>query len=429
MTIAPLSSVVYVAVGVFGVSMLAIITEKIHKTSVALFGAMLMVLLGVESQQQAFSHIDWNVIFLLIGMMIITTITKRTGLFQYLAIRLARMARGEPIAILLLLAIATAVISAVLDNVTTVLILVPITFLIAVELGVAPTPFVITLAIASNVGGTLTLVGDPPNIMIGSAAHFGFMDFIVHNGPIIALNMVGLCIFVYFAFRKSLVVSNERKARIMAFDSSKAIEDKPLLVKSLSILGLVIASFLLHSLLHLEPATIALSGAAALLILSGIQDLEELLGEIEWTTIMFFMGLFMIVGGLVETGLMARLSALLLSLTAGHLESTTIVILWASGVLSGLVDNIPFVATMIPLIEDMSASLGPLAVEPLWWALSLGACLGGNGTLIGASANVVAVGISRKNGFAISFLDFSKYGALYTVFSLGISSAYLILTS
>ena len=417
----------YLAIGVFGLSMFAIVTEKIHKTSVAILGAMLMVILGVESQAVAFSHIDWNVIFLLIGMMVITNITKRTGLFQYIAIRIAKFARGEPLAIIILLALATAAISAVLDNVTTVLILVPITFLIAVELGVAPAPFVITLAMASNVGGTATLVGDPPNIMIGSAAGFGFVDFIFNNVPVILLNLVALCAFVYFAFGRTMVVTNERKARILAFDDTKAIEDKPLLFKSLVVLGLVVAAFLFHSIVHIEPATIALSGAAVLLVLSGIGDVEGIFGEVEWTTILFFVGLFMIVGGLVETGLIAGMSKALLGATEGRVGVTTIVILWASGILSGVVDNIPFVATMIPLIKDMGSSLGTAAIEPLWWALSLGACLGGNGTIIGASANVVAVGISRKNGHPISFWDFTKYGASFTVISLAISSVYMLL--
>lgn len=417
----------YLAIGVFGLSMFAIVTEKIHKTSVAILGAMLMVILGVESQAVAFSHIDWNVIFLLIGMMVITNITKRTGLFQYIAIRIAKFARGEPLAIIILLALATAAISAVLDNVTTVLILVPITFLIAVELGVAPAPFVITLAMASNVGGTATLVGDPPNIMIGSAAGFGFVDFIFNNAPVILLNLVALCAFVYFAFGRTMVVTNERKARILAFDDTKAIEDKPLLFKSLVVLGLVVAAFLFHSIVHIEPATIALSGAAVLLVLSGIGDVEGIFGEVEWTTILFFVGLFMIVGGLVETGLIAGMSKALLGATEGRVGVTTIVILWASGILSGVVDNIPFVATMIPLIKDMGSSLGTAAIEPLWWALSLGACLGGNGTIIGASANVVAVGISRKNGHPISFWDFTKYGASFTVISLAISSVYMLL--
>ncbi|MCP5453186.1 MAG: ArsB/NhaD family transporter [Spirochaetaceae bacterium] len=416
-----------IALAIFAVSMIAITTEKVNKTSAAILGGMLMVIFGIESQSSAFSYIDWNVIFLLIGMMIITGITKRTGLFQYIAIRLAKLARGEPIVIIVMLSFATAAISALLDNVTTVLILVPITFLIAVELNVAPTPFVISLALASNVGGTATLIGDPPNIMIGSAAGLGFADFLTTTAPIVAVDLVVLCAFIYALFRKSLVVSNERKARVMAFDDSKAIEDRPLLVKSLVVLGAVTAAFVLHSRLGVEPATVALSGAAVLLIASGAHDVEAILSEIEWTTIMFFIGLFMLVGGLVETGLMTTVSSSLLGATAGHMSATTMLVLWASGLLSGLLDNIPFVATMIPLIQDMGASLGARAIEPLWWALSLGACLGGNGTLIGASANVVSVGISRKNGNPISFWDFTKYGAAYTLISLIISSVYMLL--
>ncbi|MBU0926216.1 MAG: ArsB/NhaD family transporter [Spirochaetes bacterium] len=422
-----MQSSIPVALVIFIVSMIAITTEKVHKTSAAILGGMLMVIFGLESQSVAFSNVDWNVIFLLIGMMIITSITKRTGLFQYIAIRLAKLARGEPVAIILMLSVATAVISALLDNVTTVLILVPITFLIAVELNVAPTPFVVALALASNVGGTATLIGDPPNIMIGSAAGLGFSDFLAYTAPVVVVNLVALCAFIFLVFRKSLVVTNERKARILAFDHAKAIEDKPLLVKSLVVLGAVMAAFVLHSRLGLEPSTIALSGAAVLLIASGTRDVEAILGEIEWTTIMFFLGLFMLVGGLVETGIMTQASASVLGATTGHMGATTMLILWASGLLSGILDNIPFVATMIPLIQDMGVTLGASAVRPLWWALSLGACLGGNGTLIGASANVVAVGISRKNGNHISFWDFTKYSAVYTVISLAVSSAYMLI--
>ena len=262
--------------------------------------------------------------------------------------------------------------------------------------------------------------------MIGSAAGLGFVDFLTTTAPVVVINIAVLCVFIFVAFRKSLVVTNERKARILAFDDTKAIEDKPLLVKSLIVLGAVTAAFVFHSAIGVEPATIALSGAAVLLIVSGTHDVETILGEIEWTTIMFFLGLFMLVGGLVETGLMTQVSSSLLGATTGHMTATTMLILWASGLLSGLLDNIPFVATMIPLIQDMGATLGAHAIEPLWWALSLGACLGGNGTLIGASANVVSVGISRKNGNPISFWDFTKYGAVYTLVSLVISSLYML---
>jgi Na+/H+ antiporter NhaD/arsenite permease-like protein len=422
-----MNSTMILTIAVFVAIYAAITTEIVNKTAAALFGAMLMVMLGVISQEDAFRYIDLNVIFLLIGMMILTGITKRTGLFQFMAIKLAKLAKGEPIAILILLAAATALVSAFLDNVTTVLILVPITFLIAVELDVRPEPFVIVLAMASNVGGTATLIGDPPNIMIGSAAGLGFTDFLLKLSPVILVILAALCAFVWLVFRKELVVSAERKARIMAFDQAKAITDKPLLAKSLAVLGMVILGFLLHDRLGLGASTLALAGAALLLAISGFKDVEEIFGEIEWTTIMFFIGLFMLVGALVHVGVMEKLSSLLLGATAGHAKATTLVVLWASGILSAFVDNIPFVATMIPLIKDMGTSLGPKAIEPLWWALSLGACLGGNGTLIGASANVVSAGISGKNGHPISFAYFMKFGATFAFISLLISSAYLLL--
>ncbi len=403
----------------------AITTEIVNKTAAALLGAMLMVLFGVLDQKTAYAEVDWNVIFLLIGMMIIMGITKRTGVFQYIAIRVAKFARGEPIAILVLLSVVTALVSAFLDNVTTVLIIVPITILIAVELGVAPAPFVITLAMASNVGGTATLIGDPPNIMIGSAANLDFMDFLVNLSPAILIMLLIFCGMVALFFKKQLVVTNERKARIMNFDESKAIEDPALLIKSVTVLGLVVVAFLFHGAVNLEPSTIALTGAVILIVISGHKEVEELFAELEWTTIFFFLGLFMVVGALVEVGVMSSVSTWLIGITNGHLRLTQFVILWVSGILSAVVDNIPFVATMIPLIQDMGAQLGADAIKPLWWALSLGACLGGNGTLIGASANVVSAGLSAKSGHPISFWDFTKYGAIFTLMTLVVSSLYM----
>ncbi len=405
----------------------AITTELVNKTAAALLGAMLVVLLKVMDQESAFRAIDWNVIFLLIGMMIITGVAKRTGLFQWIAIKAAKLARGEPVAVLLLLSVVTAVISAFLDNVTTVLIVVPIAILIAVELGTSPVPFVIALAIASNVGGTATLIGDPPNIMIGSAAGISFSAFMANNGPVILVSLAAFCVFAIVAFRGKLRVTNERKARIMEFDESKAIEDKPLLMQTLVVLGLVIAGFLVHGALGLEPSTIAMAGAALLLVVTRFDDVEGVLAEMEWSTILFFMGLFIIVEGLVEVGVMGTLSAKLLAATSGHASLTMYVVLWASGIISAFVDNIPFVATMIPLIKDLGSGMGSAAVEPLWWALSLGACLGGNGTIIGASANVVSVGLARKSGYAIGFKEFFKYGSLFMVITLAISSAFLAL--
>jgi len=415
-----LSLIVFVAV------YYALTTEIINKSAAAILGAMVLVVAGVLSQESAYGHVDWNVVFLLIGMMIIMSITKRTGLFQYLAIKIAKTARGEPLAILILLSLMTALFSAVLDNVTTVLIIIPITILIAVELGLDPVPFVITLAIASNIGGTATMIGDPPNIMIGSAAGLGFLDFAVNLGPLVAVILVAFCGMVFLFFGKKLRVSNERKARIMGFDEDKAIEDPKLMVKSLAVIALVVAAFLVHGILGLEPSTVAMTGAVVLIILSGQKELEHLFAELEWTTIFFFIGLFMLVGGLVDAGVMAKVSAFLIGATEGPLRTTQFVVLWVSGFLSAIVDNIPFVATMIPLLKDMGAELGPEAVEPIWWTLAMGACLGGNGTLIGASANVVSAGLSAKSGHPVSFWDFTKYGALFMFMSLGISTLYVL---
>jgi Na+/H+ antiporter NhaD/arsenite permease-like protein len=296
-----------------------------------------------------------------------------------------------------------------------------------VELGISPVPFIIAEAIASNIGGTATLIGDPPNIMIGSAAKIDFLSFLITLGPLILIILAVFCFMSYFLFRKSLVVSNERKARIMDFDESKSIENKTLLVKSLSVLALVIFGFLFHGILKVEASTIALFGAALLLLLTGKHELDEYFREIEWGTIFFFIGLFILVGGLVELGVIKSMAQFLIHITEGDMRLTSILVIWASGLFSAIVDNIPYVATMIPLIQNIGASVGPEATLPLWWSLSLGACLGGNGTLVGASANVVAAGIASKNGFRISFMEFTKYGILYALMSLCISTIYIIL--
>ncbi|GAB1457333.1 MAG: ArsB/NhaD family transporter [Spirochaetia bacterium] len=406
---------------------IALTTEIINKTAAVLLGAMVMVFAGILDQKAAYAHIDWNVIFLLIGMMIIMNITRQTGFFQYVAIKIAKFAHGEPLAILILLSLVTALFSALLDNVTTVLIIVPITILIAVELGTTPVPFVVTIAMASNIGGTATMIGDPPNIMIGSAAGLGFIDFIVNMAPVVIVILIVFCGMVVLFFRKQLKVSNERKARIMNFDETRAIEDKSLLIKSMTVIGFVILGFLLHGQLHIEASSVAMTGAVVLIIISGMKDLEHVFAELEWTTIFFFIGLFMLVGGLVEVGVMAEASTWLLGVTSGHLRLTQFVLLWFSGVLSGLVDNIPFVATMIPLIQDMGVQLGAEAIRPLWWTLAMGACLGGNGTLIGASANVVSAGLSSKSGHPVSFWDFTKYGAIFTLMSLLVSTLYVFI--
>lgn len=420
-----MSIAMFIGLGIFLIIYIIMTFEFFNKTVTVLLGATIFIIFGFIHQEKAFEHIDWNVIFLLISMMIIVGITKNTGLFQFVAIKAAKFAKGEPIFILILLSLITALFSAFLDNVTTVLILTPICILIAVELGISPLPFVISTAIASNIGGTATLIGDPPNIMIGSAAKLNFNDFLFNLTPAVLIILVFFCITVFFMFRKKLVVTVERKARIMDFDESKTIENVPLLIKSMIVLGIVITGFLIHGILHLEPATIALFGASLLMILSGKDEVHKFFHEVEWETIFFFIGLFVIVGGLVELGIINKLAGLLLSLTKGDIKITSVAMVWFSGIFSAFVDNIPYVATMIPLIQDIGVKLGDKAVLPLWWSLSLGACLGGNGTLIGASANVVSAGLCGKSGYKISFIEFTKYGSIITFISLIISTIYI----
>ncbi|MGC8771340.1 MAG: ArsB/NhaD family transporter [Brevinematia bacterium] len=401
--------------------------EIINKTIIALIGGVLIAILKIIPQEKIFEFVDWNVIFLLIGMMIIVGITKHTGLFQFVAIKAAKIARGNPITILILLVLITAVFSAFLDNVTTILILTPVTILIAVELGISPVPFIISESISSNIGGTATLIGDPPNIMIGSAAGLDFNSFITNLTPVIIIILITFIFIIYMLFSKKMHVSNERKSRIMDFEEKKSITDKKLLIKSLFVLGITIIGFILHGVINVEPSVIALGGASLLMLLSGKHEVESFFVEIEWGTVFFFIGLFILIGGLVETGLIKKMAEFVLSLTKGNIKNTSILILWASGIFSALVDNIPYVATMIPMIKDIGVQMGATNINPLWWSLALGACLGGNGTLIGASANVVASGIAGKSGYKISFMEFTKYGAIITIISLIISTAYIYL--
>ncbi len=415
----------WIAIGLFVVIYVIISTDIVNKTVIALLGAAVFIFSGIVKQETVFTHIDWNVIFLLISMMIIVGITKKTGLFQFIAIKTAKAAKGEPVVIMILMALITGVISAFLDNVTTVLIIMPVLLLIANELGVTPVPFVITSVIASNVGGTATLIGDPPNIMIGSAADLDFISFVVNLGPLVVIVLAVVSLVYFIMFRKQLVVSNERKAKIMDFDESKSITDKPLLVKSLVVLGLVVTGFLLHGMLEIEASIIALGGASLLMLLAGSHHVEEYIHDVEWGTIFFFSGLFILVGGLVDLGIMKMLAKAILEGTHSNVQTASLLLIWVSGFLSAVVDNIPYVATMIPLIRDMGNTLGQAQIEPLWWSLAVGACFGGNGTLVGASANVVSVALANKNGCKISFLDFTKVGAFITVITLAISTLYI----
>lgn len=420
-----LDSGVYIAVSIFILTYIFIISEKINRTSIALFGASLLIGLRVISQEYAFDAIDFNTIGLLIGMMVIVSIIKRTGIFQYVAIKAAKKAKGDPFKIIFTLSLITAVSSALLDNVTTVLLIVPVTLVITDTLETNPLPFLIPEIIASNIGGTATLIGDPPNIMIGSATNLGFMDFALNLGPIIIV-ILGITLVIFkFLYGKSIVVEQNLKDKLMAFDENKSIRDYPLLKKSLFVLGLTMIGFMLHQYIHLQSATVALIGASLLLIISK-KDPEDVLLDVEWSTIFFFAGLFVLVGGLEKVGVIEHLASGVLGLTQGNLMLTTLMILWISAFASAFIDNIPFVATMIPLIKSIG-TMSTISIGPLWWALALGACLGGNGSLVGASANVIVAGFLQKTDTKLSFLSFLKVGFPIMILSVILSSVYLVL--
>lgn len=415
-----------IALIIFICTYLLIISEKVHRAIAALLGGMMLVLSTVLSQKDAVGFVDWNTLGLLIGMMIIVGITRRTGLFQYLGFKAVRLAKGEPIRILVALATVTAITSAFLDNVTTVLLIGPITFAIADSLEINPVPLIISQILASNIGGTATLIGDPPNIMIGSQAGLGFMDFIYNLLPVIVVIFVVTMFVFYLLYRSKLQVPDYLKEEVCRINPWDKIKDTVLLKKSLLVLGLTILGFVLHAQLHQEPATIALSGAVLLMLLAK-EEPEDILLSVEWPSIFFFMGLFVVVGGLVKTGLIAELAQWAMHITTGNLKLTGVLILWLSAIASAFVDNIPFVATMIPLIHQMGqlGGISPAQLSTLWWALSLGACLGGNGTLIGASANVVLAGIAEKNGYVITFKSFTKIAFPLMLLSIAIASIYL----
>ena len=402
-----------------------IMLEKLDRTLVAFIGASLMILTRVLSQEHAFGHIDFNTIGLLISMMIIVMIVKRTGLFQYLAIKVVKIAKGEPIKLLMLLAIITGVLSSILDNVTTILLILPITFDIVKDLHISPIPFIMAEVFASNVGGTATLIGDPPNIMIGSSVGLTFTDFIKYDTPVI-IPLLLLTTFIFsLIYKRKLATKEEARKKVLQMDEKAAIKDKKLLVKSLVVLGFTFMGFILHGMLHYESATIAIVGAVVLLTISKLKP-EKILLEVEWSTIIFFCGLFILVGGLQESGAIKLLAEWVLSITHGNLLLTTMAVLWVSAIASAFIDNIPFVATMIPMIKDMG-QLSGMDLAPLWWALSLGACLGGNGTIIGASANVIAVGMAKERGHKITFKNYFKLAFPMTILTVIISTVYLYL--
>jgi Na+/H+ antiporter NhaD/arsenite permease-like protein len=411
-----------------------IISEKINRSVVALLGAGLMVLVGVMNQDEALKGVDWNTIGLLTGMMILVSISRRSGMFQYLAIWSAQAARAHPAGILFLLQITTAVLSAFLDNVTTVLLIVPVTLAIARELEVPPYPYLFAEIFASNIGGTATLIGDPPNILIGSLVGLDFNAFVIHLAPIIVIVMIVQAVMIHLVWGKDLRSTPEHEARVLAMIPAEAIMDWMLLKQSLVVLALVMVGFVLARPLHLEPATIAMSGAAVLMLLDNwahhgekaAKNLHETFSDVEWITIFFFIGLFIVVHGVEVGGLLKLLADRLLLATGGDLATTGYAILWASAVLSAIVDNIPFVATMIPLIKAMAPALGgPDRIEPLWWCLSLGACLGGNGTLIGASANLTVAGIAERNGIPFRFVTYTLYAFPMMLVSIAICHVYV----
>lgn len=402
-----------------------IISEKFDRTVIALSGAALMILLRILSQETAIAEIDFNTIGLLVSMMIIVMITKRSGVFEYLAVKTVKMAKGEPYKIILLLSLITGILSAVLDNVTSILLILPVTLGVAKDLKINPVPFIIAEVFASNVGGTATLIGDPPNIMIGSAVGLTFIDFLKNVGGIAFLMLLITTYIFVLIYKKTLKTTEQAKVKVMSMNENDCIKDKALLVKSLIVLAITITGFMLHGLLHYESASIALIGAAALLLISK-QKTQYILHEVEWKTIFFFIGLFIMVAGIKETGIIKMLAEGVLNLTQGDLVLTTMAILWVSAIASAFIDNIPFVATMIPMIKDMGAISG-MDLNPIWWALSLGACLGGNGTIIGASANVIAIGMAEEHGHKISFAKFFKIAFPVMILTIVISTIYIFI--
>jgi Na+/H+ antiporter NhaD/arsenite permease-like protein len=424
------SATAWLAVTVFAVAYVFIATEKIHRVAAALGGAALMLLIGATDAEHAFfseeTGVDWNVIFLLLGMMLIVSVLKRTGVFEYLAIWAAKRARGRPFPVMVILVLVTAVASAALDNVTTVLLIAPVTFLVCDRLAVPVAPYLIAEALASNIGGTATLVGDPPNIIIASRAGLSYNDFLIHLAPfivVVTVVFIGLCRWL---FRSAFRYDPARAAQIATLRERDAIEDRRLLLVSLVVLGGVTVAFVLHTALHLEPAVVAMLGGLLLLALSRL-DVADVVRDVEWATLVFFAGLFVMVGALVHTGVIGKLSEAAADAVEGRLLLASMVLLWGSAALSAIVDNIPYVATMTPIVADLVNADGTDRARVLWWALALGADLGGNATAIGASANVIVLGIAERAGKPISFWQFTRYGLVVTLVTVALAMPYLYL--
>jgi len=416
-----------IAVVIFVTAYVLLATEWVHRTKVALGGAGLMMLLHISDADQAFfdahTGIEWNVIFLLLGMMMIVSVLRRTGAFEYVAIWAAKRARGRPYRLMVMLCVMTAVASALLDNVTTVLLVAPVTFLVCERLGLRAAPYLIAEIMASNIGGSATLVGDPPNIIIAARAGLTFNDFLVNLAPLIVVLMMVFCLLCRWLFRAEFTYDPEKAASVMALNEAEAIKDWPLLLKSTGVLLLVLAGFVLHPVLHYEPSIVAMLGAGALLVVTDVTP-NEALADVEWPTLVFFAGLFVMVGGLVDTGVIDIVSHATAEATEGRLAVAALGLLGGSAVLSAIVDNIPYVATMSPIVAELAAGHGPDGTV-LWWALALGADLGGNATAIGASANVVVLGIAERAGQRIGFWEFTKYGLVVTVVTVSLCAPYL----
>ena len=412
-----------VAVAVFVVVMITIMTEKLHRSLAAITGAMIVLALHVMPCDAAMEHIDFNTLGVLLGMMLFVSVVKLSGVFEFLAIKCARLAKGDPWKIMLLFVLLTAVLSAFLDNVTTVLLIGPMTLTVCKLLDVNPIPFFMTEILASNIGGTATLIGDPPNIMIGSAAGYSFFDFILYDAPAVAIILVAILGVFYALYGRKMNVDDEHKTRIMELDEHAQIKNRRLLKQSVVMTALVVVGFMAHGALGLESCIIALGAAGIIMLISG-ESIEEALSNVEWTTLSFFAGLFVIVGALAETGVIGMLANGLIDATGGNVFITMLVLLIGSAVISSFLDNIPFVATMIPILLAMEST--GMDVTPLWWAVSLGACLGGNGTLIGASANVVLSDISKKHGHEITFAKFFKTGFPIMLLTILIAGVYLV---
>jgi Na+/H+ antiporter NhaD/arsenite permease-like protein len=412
---------VWLAAGVFLITYALIVSERINRTVAALLGGIAMILLGVVSQEQAFDAVDWNVIFLLAGMMMIANLLRETGLFQWIAVQAVRLGRGDPFRILIILSLVTAFSSGLLDNVTIVVLVVPITLFVAASLKVSPMPFLIAQILASNIGGAATLIGDPPNILIGSAAGIDFLTFALHMTPIIVVILIVFVGLATVMFRKDLQAGRRGSPDVYALETAELITDHKLLRKALVVMVGVMLGFLVHGALHLEPATIALAGATVLMLWTG-SDPHGVLRDVEWSTLFFFIGLFITVEAVVEVGIIDTLAQGALNLTGGNLALTSMLLIWLSAVASGVVDNIPYTATMIPIVQRLGLTM---PIEPLWWSLALGADLGGNATLVGASANIVVANLAERSGYPISFRTFLFYGVVTTLVSLVLASLYV----